>query len=238
MIWAISSAKLSELRRMGVLHLMNRVWITRTMPSAEESAQLWRAADFDPLVEPLLDIQSVDHDKIEIDSVLIFTSKNAIDYIDCHGQRAICVGDATADKARLAGFNDVVSVDGTSADVTDWVRENLPKTQNICHVSGWHVRGSISEDLQAAGYAAKRVKVYRSRPRPVWPDRPISLVALYSPLAAQTFVEAAHKRDVSMLSAICISQAVADELPALQLKSIYVAAHPREDELIMAAKAV
>jgi len=41
---------------------------------------------------------------------------------------------------------------------------------------------------------------------------------------------------MSNITAICISQAAADELSALALKSIHIAKRPREDELIMAAK--
>ena len=217
---------------------MTKLWLTRTQPSADESAQLWRAAGFDPLVAPLLEVQSVSHETLSKEAVLIFTSKNAIDYVTCEGQRAICVGDATAEKARTAGFTDVVSVDGSSSDVTAWVQAHLPTPQKMCHVSGWHIRGAIAEDLLTAGYDAERVIVYRSIPRLIWPDTPVSIVALYSPLAAQIFTKSAQALDVSGLSAVCISQAVADELSDLDMKSIHIAARPREDELIMAAKKV
>jgi uroporphyrinogen-III synthase len=215
---------------------MLKVWITRTRPAADDSAKVWRAAGFDPMVSPLLDIQSVSHSPFPKETVLIFTSKNGIDHAVCDGQRAICVGDATADHAQKAGFSDVVSVDGTSADVTKWVRANLKKTQSVTHVSGWHVRGSIIEDLTADGYPATRVKAYRSVPRPIWPETPVSHVALYSPLAARVFADLANGPRLAGLSAICISEATADELSALDLKSVLVAARPREDELIMAAK--
>ena len=216
--------------------MTHKVWITRTRPAAYASADVWRAAGFDPLVAPLLDIQPVAHDPLQKYDILIFTSKNGIDHIECNGQRAICVGDATAEHARKAGFADVVSVDGTSAEVTSWVRVNLMQPQSLIHVSGWHVRGSIVEDLQADGYAASRVKVYRSIPMPVWPEQPASHVALYSPLAARVFANLAKGGSLSRLSAICISEATADELAGLCLRSVHIAARPREDELIIAAK--
>ena len=214
---------------------MTKVWLTRTSPAVLDSADVWRAAGFTPLVEPLLTIETVPHTPPSDKAVLIFTSKNGVDHVSCQGQRAICVGDATAEKARDTGYRDVVSVDGTSANVTEWVVENLPKTQPICHVSGQHVRGSITEDLSSAGYTAQRVIVYRSDPKPIWPKTSVSLVALYSPLAATCFAEQAKNKDVSALTAICISQTTADELSCLTMKSVIVAKHPREDELIMAA---
>jgi len=199
--------------------MMSKVWLTRTLPAAEDSAQLW-------------------HEAISGDAVIIFTSKNGVDHSVCSGQRAICVGDATAEKAQAAGYSDVVSVDGTSEDITLWIAGNLPKTQEICHDSGWHVRGSIIEDLTELGFSARRRIVYRSVPSPNWPDNAFSSVAFYSPLAAHTFAEIAIDlvKDLSELSAICISPATAEELSGLALKAIHIAKRPREDELIMAAK--
>lgn len=215
---------------------MTKIWITRTRPAADESAKVWRAEGFQPIVESLLTIEPVAHETFSNEATLIFTSKNGVDHVECGGQSVICVGDATADYARKSGLTDVVSVDGTSADVTDWVRSNISITQPVVHVSGWHVRGSIVEDLRKAGYSARRVKTYRSIKRPIWPDVAVSTVALYSPLAAQTFREAAAGRDVRGLDVICISEATADELSDLKLKSIRIAARPREDELILTAK--
>jgi len=217
---------------------MTKIWITRTRPAADESAEAWRKAGFDLIVEPLLAIASVDHNPLPRETTVIFTSKNGVDHASCAGQRAICVGDATASHARKAGYSDVVSVNGTSKDVARWVLANCPVSQPLCHVSGWHVRGTIVEDLSKAGYDAKRVEVYRSIPRPVWPEIQASLVALYSPLAAQVFAQLCRGASLSGLSAICISQATARELSGLQIKSIHIANHPREDELIMAAKTV
>lgn len=212
------------------------VWITRTQPSADESADAWRQAGFEPLVLPLLEVQPIAHDPLPDDTVILFTSKNGVDHFEGSGQRAVCVGDATAEKARAAGYRDVVSVNGTSADITAWIRANLPKTQAICHVSGWHVRGSISEDLRASGYDATRLKAYRSFPAKVWPTQVFDCVALYSPLAADVFAGLAETSDVSTIQAICISQATAKPLEALTLKSYVIAATPREDEQILAAQ--
>lgn len=217
---------------------MHKVWITRTRPAADESAAVWRAAGFVPVAEPLLDVQAVQHEPLSADEIVIFTSKNAVDYVNGDGQRAICVGDATADRARKAGFSGVVSVDGTSADVTHWVRANLQWGQALVHVSGKHIRGSIVEDLQEAGYSARRRIVYRSTSRLFWPETPVTLAAFYSPMAARIFAEMADGHPLSGLSAICISQATADALKNAKLKSVHIASRPREDELIMAAKSV
>lgn len=215
---------------------MTKVWITRTRPAADDSAKLWRAAGFEPVIAPLLKIQSVPDSAPAISDVLIFTSKNGIDHIERHDVPVICVGDATADHARTAGYSDVISVDGTSKDVTTWVKANVKKSAAVCHISGWHVRGTITEDLAKAGYSATRKIVYRSVPRPIWPETRTAYVALYSPLAAKIFADLAKGGRLSDLNVICISEATADELKGLHLKSVRIADRPREDELIMAAR--
>lgn len=213
------------------------VWITRTQPAAYESAEAWRAVGVDTLVFPLLRVEAVAHPELDDEIVLIFTSKNGVDHVNCQGQRAVCVGDATAAHARDAGFKNVVSVDGASADVTRWVLENLPVSQRLCHVSGWHVRGSITEDLRAASYSADRIKVYRSRPTQAWPDRKFDRVALYSPMAAEVFAKNSMGRDLSEMTALCISKNTAKPLDGLGLKDIIISKYPREDALIHAAPA-
>jgi uroporphyrinogen-III synthase len=212
------------------------VWITRTQPAADESAVAWRAAGFEPLVLPLLEVRAIKHAPLPENEIVIFTSKNGVEHFAGQGQRAVCVGDATAQKARAAGYRDVVSVNGTSADITMWVRENIPTHQAVCHVSGWHIRGTICEDLCALGYSATRLKVYRSFPTDAWPDQRFDLVALYSPLAAEIFADLAKGRDLSDIQAVCISDATAQPLRGLELKGCLIAAMPREDEQILAAQ--
>jgi uroporphyrinogen-III synthase len=217
---------------------MTKVWITRTRPGADESAGVWRAAGFEPVIAPLLVVQSVPDSAPLASDLLIFTSKNAIDHIQRQDVPVVCVGDATAEHARKAGYVDVISVDGTSKDITAWVKANIKRPAAVCHVSGWHIRGAITEELVKAGYSATRKIVYRSAPRPIWPKTLTSYVALYSPLAARVFAGLAAGVQLSGLNAICISEATAKELEGLRLKSVRIANRPREDELIMAAKTV
>ncbi len=225
------------MRSVDVSPLMTKtIWITRTQPAAAQSALVWAEAGFEPESLPLLDVTPVSHPPIPDEAILIFTAKNGLDHVASSGHRAICVGDATAAHAESRGFRDVVSVDGTSADITRWVLANLKKDKPIIHVSGRHVRGTITEDLAAAGYDAKRIITYESTPIPAWPVKRISHVALYSPLAAKTFAELARERDVSTLTTVSISKATNAELDGLSLNARYIATRPTEAALVMAAQ--
>ncbi|WP_427452384.1 uroporphyrinogen-III synthase [Litorimonas sp. WD9-15] len=212
------------------------IWITRTQPAAAQSASVWAEAGFEPEVLALLDVMPVAYSPIPKNAILIFTAKNGVDHMAQTDHRAICVGDATAAHAEASGFRDVVSVDGTSADITRWVLANLNKDGTLIHISGRHVRGTITEDLAAAGYNATRVITYELTPVPTWPVKRISHVALYSPLAAKTFAELARERDVSTLTTVSISKATNAELDGLSLNARYIATRPTEAALVKAVQ--
>jgi uroporphyrinogen-III synthase len=168
------------------------VWITRTQPAAAESAKAWQAVGANTIVLPLLAVEGVAHSgRLRDRTTLVFTSKNGVDHFQ-PGDRdkashIVCVGNATAEHARAAGYENVTSVDGTSEDVTAFLRKHQPQHLPVRHVSGQHVRGRIVEDLTEAGFSASRRIVYRSKPVLRLPERAPTHVALYSPLAAETF---------------------------------------------------
>lgn len=222
---------------MAVLHLMSKtIWITRTQPAADESAKVWQQAGFNPLVSPLLTVEPISHDPLPEHAILIFTSKNGVDHAGpALNRRAICVGDATADYARAAGYQDVISAAGTSHDVTTWIIENLGKDKPLIHVSGRHIRGQISEDLSAAGYDASRVIAYASTPNLVRPEEEFEWIALYSPLAAETFAKLMSDHDLAHVKAASISVATNAALGGLNLKGRLIADQPNELALVRAA---
>jgi len=217
---------------------MNKtVWITRTQPSAQASAKQWEAHGFNAIIAPLLKVVKA----LELplkpsqDSVLVFTSKNGVFAFQSYGftpqNTVIAVGDATAEAARAAGFTDVVSAQGTSADVTALILKTLSKDTPIIHCSGRHVHGSIMEDLEVAGYRVCRDIYYQSEAVRDLPDadfNAITHVIFYSPFAARTFRTLLMRResvkaslDIHKLAFISISQAtdaaLGDLTPALRL---------------------
>jgi len=213
------------------------VWITRTLPAANESAIAWQRAGADTLVNPLLAIVPVrDYETPPAGSHIIFTSKNGVDHFAGRNHPVICVGDATAKHAQAAGFENVVSVDGTSKDITVWVLKNLPKSSRVTHVSGKHVRGSITEDLRSAGYDSQRIIAYQSEITPEWPMPDFNVVALYSPLAAQAFREAVGTQKLNKIATISISPATDQALDGLDIGDRLIAARPTEDAMLALLK--
>ncbi|MEP1230874.1 MAG: uroporphyrinogen-III synthase [Litorimonas sp.] len=231
------------------------IWISRTQPSAENSAKLWENAGYKAIVAPLLNVIQAPHTPIEpsSDDILIFTSKNGVNAYQNYGfktvQNVITVGDATARFARDIGFTNVTSARGTSMDVTRVILKNADikladKTRSIIHCAGKHIRGSICEDLQAAGYTARRDLYYQSEVIRTWPEidyKALTHIAFYSPLAAQSFCALMSDMssrptslDVHNYVFISISKAVDAALGNLQPAMRKIAQDPHEAAMLLA----
>lgn len=228
--------------------MTNTVWITRTLPSAQESVLAWQAAGFKAIAQPLLEIAKAPAapKPPSPESMLVFTSKNGVFAFQGYGfapqNKVITVGDATARAARLAGFKNVISAQGMSDDVTALIRETISLNTPIIHCGGRHLRGAIVEDLQAAGYAARRDLYYQTTPVKTWPDidySALSHIAFYSPLAAQTFYHLMKQDmagnaslDIHALSFMSISLAVDAALEDLTPAQRLIAQAPNEASML------
>lgn len=147
------------------------VWITRAEPGAAATARRVAAAGFTPCVLPLL--ETVDLPGAAGDlaraapAALAFTSANGVRAFARLNPRrdltAWCVGPATADAARAAGFRDVIAGRG---DVAALARDILsaPAAGEILHAAAEAPAGDLVGALVAAGRPARRITVYATRP--------------------------------------------------------------------------
>jgi uroporphyrinogen-III synthase len=228
------------------------VLVTRAAPEAEATAARLRELGHEAIVSPVLEIEST---PLTIDAhgvqALLFTSAAAPRALA--GQealkslRVIAVGDATARAAREAGFLHVASADGAGADLIALARSSLlPRAGLIVHLAGEDVAVDVAEALQDAGFDARRVSIYRAAPARALTDQAVSAlraappriesVLFHSARGADSFarllVEAGIGGAVSKLSALCLSQRVADAAKALAWRDIIVASAPREAALL------
>ena len=177
---------------------MPRLWLTRTQPFADESAARLRAMGHEVIVAPLLEtvILPLPQNLPDPEALLIFTSRKAVivfcvSITDRHFE-CICVGDATADTARSAGFKSVHSAQGNAGDVTRWIKENISFDRPIYHAASAHPRGDIIETLIEAGFTrALRETFYTTESVTCDPrsePRDDDMILLYSPMAAACLV--------------------------------------------------
>ena len=215
------------------------IWITRTLPAAHKSAQAFAHLGLAAAIAPLLLVSPPEAMPAipPKEALLIFTSANGLSAFcqltDNRHWPVVTVGAQTAVQARKAGFKTVSSADGTSEDVTALVKSSTDLSTPIIHCAGEHVRGSITEDLRAGGYQARRDLYYRSAPVDKVPKidlTRLNFLALYSPLAAKTL--ARFKPDLTTVTLLSISAATDAALGDLKAQARLIAKAPNEAAML------
>lgn len=222
--------------------MMLRVAITRAEPEASRTAARVRARGAEAIVAPLIAIVPCGYDtNTEGAQAIIFTSTNGVRaFPDARGARdrlVLTVGDATAEAAREAGFNDVRSADGdVNALVALAKRELDPAEGKLIHIAGDHVAGDLGGELRAAGFSVERRLAYASvaaAPLPAALNGPLDIVLFHSPRAAQRFIELGAPNAANLVAG-CMSAAIAEAAGKVSWRRIITAPRPREDDLLAA----
>lgn len=231
-----------------------KVWITRSQPSAEETAAALQAAGFTAIAAPLLKVTPLktpkalppinseqSHEKSEQNLGLIFTSQNGVRaFCAAHtarGYPVYAVGDATAALALKMEFTQVSSAGGSADDIAPLIARLPNVPAKFLHISGQHVRGSVSADVQALGFSCERRIYYRSAAVDALPDIDIAQMdaaVLMSPLAARTLAQLSP--DTSKLALVSLSPAVDAALGVLPCKNRAIAERPTLQSLIAALR--
>ena len=222
------------------------VWITRTEPGASRSAAAWRDAGFEPVVAPLLEVRPITHETGSARPFIpAFTSANAVRHagIEPSGP-ALVIGDATGMAAREAGFEPIVlgrgDVKSMAQALVTAARDSKSLSQDVdiaetpvIHFSGVRLAGDLVDALRTGGLRAERVCVYETVPVEALPifESPPTLLALYSPFAAETFMRLSPPAWSGL--AACLSPAVAEPLRG---RRVVVAEQPTQAALIAAVR--
>ena len=189
-----------------------------------------------PLQEVLFDVAALEEiARRDVDSALIFTSRNGVRAWRGGARRAYCVGNATADLARAAG-HEAISADGDANDLRALILRDTPR-QPLLHLRGAQHRGDLAADLRAAGLNAQGVEAYRQQPRPLTPQALAAMAGaapivapLYSPGSARLFAQA-WRGDAPLLIA-AISPMISPEIEGLETKRVEIAAHPSGETML------
>lgn len=102
---------------------IRRVWVTRTQPGADRTALRLADLGFEPIVVPVLAVRPIAQPAPDLNGfkALAFTSPNGVAAFTAlteeRGLPVFAVGDATAERARQAGFTAVASANGALADL-------------------------------------------------------------------------------------------------------------------------
>jgi len=158
----------------------------------------------------------------------------------------MAVGDATAGQARAAGFAGIYSAGGDVDDLVRLVTDRLnPDDGPLLHIAGTRVAGDLAGKLQSAGFDIRRAVLYRAEAATTLPDPVVSALQageidfalFFSPRSAAIFsgliCEVGLQKTCEGVTALCLSQAVADQLSdSLVWQHMRVAEFPTQASLL------
>ncbi len=219
------------------------VLVTRPEPGASETAARLRAIGYVPVCAPVLTIEPKSISLPDEYQAILLTSANGI-VPGLPDRPVFTVGNATAARAREAGFKDVRSAGRDAEALAELVIQTCDPDAGPLLLSSGQAQGmEFANRLRGAGFRIRRVVAYVARPVRGLPIATREFIAggrghalFFSPESAHVFVRncrrAALGMRVSGIEAIAISPATAKALAPLRWAGIRVAAHPNQDSLL------
>lgn len=197
-----------------------RIWITRSQPGADATAERVRAMGHEAIVAPLLSVRPVEDAQIDLKGVsaLAFTSANGVRaFAELCGERDLrvfAVGAATAQAARNAGFKTVLSADGDVEALAEGIAARRNQLRGaVLHPGAAEPAGDLAGALEKHGVTARRAILYETGPVKLSPAQAEALVRadaalLHSPRAAKVLAQVLKAHPAPQLRALGLSKAV------------------------------
>jgi uroporphyrinogen-III synthase len=230
-----------------------RLLVTRPEPDATRQGMLLAARGHEPVLAPLLAIESATEMPLELDGAqaLIVTSRNALRALATHRDLAassqlplFAVGEATAKAAAELGFAKVTSGPGTGEGLSRLIADALdPNAGALVHLAGETVAFDLKSALQAKGFTLRQPVLYRAVAATRLPESALALlnagkldgVILMSPRTAAIFAALVVRHEAltqaARLDCYCLSAAVAQAVEPLKARAI-VAVRPSEEDIL------
>ncbi len=226
-----------------------RIWVTRSAPEAEATADRLRTRGHAPLVAPVLNLRRAEGPPPSLSGIgaVAFTSRNAVT-VFCEASqdrtlRVFAVGAATARAAREAGFARVESAEGDVEALAGLIASRCGDLSGaVLHSGASEPAGDLSGALAAAGVPCLQHASYwvEDAELPLAATaalqaRPVELdaVLVHSPRAARRLAAFEPVETIaSELQAFCISRAAAAPLLKLNFARVAWAPLPNETSLL------
>lgn len=228
---------------------MGRYVVTRAEPGASATAARLAAMGHEPVLAPMLAIRTVpaSRDLTGMAGVL-FTSANGVRALvedrPAPAITAWCVGEATAEEARAAGFARIEIAAGTVEALAHHVSLHAtPGAGPLLHAAGADLAGDLAGLLRADGFAVETRTFYKAEEATCLPAALDALLAADSPgvdgvlfhsaRAAAAFMTCVKAQEsLARIAAFCMSDAVADSARRFVWRQVAVAAVPQEAALL------
>ncbi|MBF0665813.1 MAG: uroporphyrinogen-III synthase [Brevundimonas sp.] len=209
---------------------IRRVWVTRAEPGAACTAARLSALGFEPLTAPLLAIRPLPQAAPDLSGIaaLAFTSRNGVDAFAAlspeRGLPVFTVGDATAERAREAGFGAVRSAAGAVGDLAALLAEAAPGPGPVLAPGALEPAGDLPGLLRGR-VEVRRLPVYEAVETGTPAPSDWDAVLVHSPRAGRAL---AARGPIGARVALVISGAAAAGLGPRPAAEIRIAARPDE----------
>ena len=226
-----------------------RLLVTRPEEDGESLAALLLSQGHQAVLAPLMEIRPVAGAGLDFGGVraLLVTSRNGARALAAATARrdipVLAVGASSAEAASEAGFAEVQSAGGDVEALARLVTQSIaPEEGTLLHVAGSAVAGDLAGLLP--GYRFRRVALYEAVPRESLPEAVRQFlkaggrggVLLYSPRSAALFAKlvlaAGLASALALLTAFCLSAAVAEKVRRLPFGRIAIAPRPKQAALL------
>lgn len=214
-----------------------RLWVTRTRPGAEATAERLKHLGHEPVIAPVLAYHALPKASLDLGRAraLAFTSRNAVEaFAALTDRRDLPVyanGQATAAAARGIGFSQVSHADGGVAQLAELILK-AKVTGLIVWPGPTEPAGDLPALLAGGGVVAELQPVYESQAIAVEVPSGLDGVLVHSPKAARAVAGRLSRDGARGLVLFAISPAAAAPLAASGFSRVAVAARPNESALL------
>lgn len=233
-----------------------RILVTRAQPGAQETAARLEAMGYEAMVSPAITLEALPDTPLPETSDLaglVFTSANGVLHF-CQRSKdrslpAWCVGPATAQAARTAGFVEVRNAMGDADRLAAFIEANAaPEDGQLLHVANSAAAGQLAERLRQAGFTVAFAPLYTPSPARALSAQAaealgrghVCAVLFHSAKGAAAFAKLVSLAEFDLRGAhgIGVSQKALDPVTDLDWAGLTPAQFPNETALMAALQRV
>ncbi|MEM7640605.1 MAG: uroporphyrinogen-III synthase [Pseudomonadota bacterium] len=224
--------------------------VTRAEPGASATVAQLEDRDMAVIRAPALALEQ--HSDIALPDIqslagLVFTSANGVRvYATRRADRSLtawCVGPATAEAARTAGFSDIRESAGNAVDLAHFIAEHTrPAEHPLLHVANEAATGTLKRTLTELGFRTLFAPLYTMRPAETLPAEITELIAsdipaillVHSAKGAAAMADLVEPDDLKAWTLVAISDQAAQPLVNFVPTAPFLADAPNEAGLMRA----
>jgi len=147
------------------------ILLTRPLEDSQELILRFQKLGHEISHMPLIKIEKKNHEKLNFSDYkgIIFTSSNSIKFLDTKfidkKINCFCVGSSTEKKARINGFLNVYSADGSVSNLKELILQYYNSSDGkLLYVSGEQISINLDQELISEGYSVERIINYVAKP--------------------------------------------------------------------------